>query len=66
VEALTATDYREASTAPDAAAAAHWLRNREAPRPVSAFADLITKWENEPEWISGAGPAPEEPDECPK
>jgi hypothetical protein len=67
VEALTATDDREAGTDPDAAAAAYWLRNPEAPRQTSAFADLITQWENEPEWTPGAGAAPaEEPDEWPE
>jgi hypothetical protein len=54
-DGLAATDDREAGTDPDAAAATYWLRNPEAPRHTSAFADLITQWENEPEWIPGAG-----------
>lgn len=68
VDALTAPDQGEADTTP-AAEALYWLTHPETPGRTSTFADLITQWENEPEWTpdpnASQEPAPDALDDAP-
>ena len=67
LDALTAPDQGEVDITP-AAEAVYWLAHPETPRRTSSFADLITQWENAPEWIPDPSqsqePAPYELDDA--
>jgi len=56
LDALTAPDQGEADSTP-AAEAVYWLTHPDTLRRTSSVEDLITRWENEPEWTPDQEPA---------